>query len=80
MAYSGYTYEELLSLKSEAVDKLLSQLDLLVDGRYVADKRSDSPVQRKQQSEDHRYEHHQAGRKSSSGRKICMKEEKYGNH
>ncbi len=39
MAYSGYTYEELLSLKSEAVDKLLSQLDLLVDGRYVADKR-----------------------------------------
>lgn len=39
MAYSGYTYEELLSLKNEAVDKLLSQLDLLVDGRYVAEKR-----------------------------------------
>ena len=75
MAYSGYTYEELLSLKSEAVDKLLSQLDLLVDGRYMAD----TSVQRKQQSEDHRYERHQAGRQSSSGRKIYMKERKYGN-
>lgn len=39
MAYSGYTYEELTAMKSEAVDKLLSMLDLLVDGRYVQDKR-----------------------------------------
>lgn len=39
MAYSGYIYEELTAMKSEAVDKLLSMLDLLVDGRYVQDKR-----------------------------------------
>ena len=39
MAYSGYTYEELISMKNEAVDKLLSQIDILVDGRYVAELR-----------------------------------------
>ncbi len=39
MAYSGYTYDELLSLKNEAVDKLLSQLDILVDGRFVAEQK-----------------------------------------
>lgn len=39
MAYSGYTYEELISLKNPAVDLLLSQVDLLVDGRYVAEQR-----------------------------------------
>lgn len=35
MAYSGYTYEELKAMKSEAVELLLSQIDLLVDGRFV---------------------------------------------
>lgn len=39
MAYSGYTYEELVSMNNEAVDKLLSILDLLVDGRYVKEER-----------------------------------------
>ena len=39
MAYSGYTYEELISLGDEWVDKLLSILDLLVDGRYVQEER-----------------------------------------
>lgn len=39
MAYSGYTYEELLSMNNEAVDKLLSILDLLVDGRYAKEER-----------------------------------------
>lgn len=39
MAYSGYTYEELVSMKNEAVDKLLSILDLLVDGRYIKEER-----------------------------------------
>lgn len=39
MSYTGYTYEELISMKNEAVDKLLSQIDILVDGRYVAELR-----------------------------------------
>lgn len=39
MAYSGYSYEELISMNNEAVDKLLSILDLLVDGRYVKEER-----------------------------------------
>ena len=39
MAYSGYTYEELISLGDVWVDKLLSILDLLVDGRYVQEER-----------------------------------------
>ncbi len=39
MAYTGYTYEELVSLKDPAVDLLLSQVNLLVDGRYVAEER-----------------------------------------
>ncbi len=42
MAYSGWTYEQLLQ-KGEnepAVKKLLSLLDILVDGRFVLEKRS----------------------------------------
>jgi len=39
MAYSGYTYEELISMEDESVNNLLSILDLLVDGRYVAEER-----------------------------------------
>ena len=39
MAYSGFTYEELTAMKNPAVDYLLSMLDLLVDGRYVAAER-----------------------------------------
>lgn len=39
MAYSGYTYEELIALNDEWVNKLLSILDLLVDGRYVQEER-----------------------------------------
>lgn len=35
MAYSGYTWEELLALPDPFVRRLLSQLDLLVDGRFV---------------------------------------------
>lgn len=35
MAYSGYTYEELLKLNDPAVDRLLSMTDLLVDGRFI---------------------------------------------
>lgn len=39
MAYSGYTYEELAGLNSEPVNKLLSIIDILVDGRFVAEQR-----------------------------------------
>lgn len=39
LAYTGYTYEELISMEDESVNKLLSILDLLVDGRYVQEER-----------------------------------------
>ena len=39
MAYSGYTYEELLALNDPEVDRLLSLLDWLVDGRFVQEQR-----------------------------------------
>ena len=39
MAYSGYTYEELVSMNDEGVNNLLSILDLLVDGRYIQEER-----------------------------------------
>jgi len=37
MSFTGYTYEELIELgeKNEFVLKLLGQLDLLIDGRFV---------------------------------------------
>ena len=35
MAYSGYTFEELLAQEDPFVRRLLEQLDLLVDGRYI---------------------------------------------
>ena len=39
LAYTGYTYEELISMEDEYVNKLLSILDLLVDGRFVLEER-----------------------------------------
>ena len=39
LAYTGYTYEELISMEDESVNKLLSILDLLVDGRFVLEER-----------------------------------------
>ena len=39
MAYSGYTYEELTAMKDPEVDKLLSMVDWLVDGRFIQDQR-----------------------------------------
>lgn len=40
MAYTGYTFEELLSLNDSAVRPLLEQLDLLVDGRFIEAEKS----------------------------------------
>ena len=40
MAYSGYTYEQLIADGRAGVRGLLEQLDLLVDGRYEAEHRS----------------------------------------
>ena len=34
-----YTYEELLDMNDESTDRLLEVTDLLIDGRYEADKR-----------------------------------------
>ncbi len=39
MAYSGYTYEELVAMNDPEVDKLLSLIDWLVDGRFVLEQR-----------------------------------------
>lgn len=39
LAYTGYTYEELISMEDESINNLLSILDLLVDGRYVQEER-----------------------------------------
>ncbi len=38
-AYTGYTLEELLALEDPYAGRLLSQLDVLVDGRFVLSKR-----------------------------------------
>ena len=38
-AYSGYTYEELTEMKDMDVDELLSKIDLLVDGRFIAEQK-----------------------------------------
>ena len=40
MAYTGYTFEQLLSLEDPSVRALLEQLDLLVDGRFVRAQKS----------------------------------------
>lgn len=40
MAYSGYTFEELCQLPDPFVLKLLSLLDLLVDGKFVETERN----------------------------------------
>ena len=34
MAFSGYTYEELVAMNNPAVDGLLDELSILVDGRF----------------------------------------------
>lgn len=40
MAYTGYTFEELLALDDPAVRPLLAEIDLLVDGRFVEAEKS----------------------------------------
>lgn len=40
LAYTGYTFEQLLELSDPYVRKLLSQLDLLVDGPFIAAERN----------------------------------------
>lgn len=40
MAYTGYTFEQLLELDDPFVRALLAQLDLLVDGRFVLAEKS----------------------------------------
>ena len=39
VTFTGYTYEELLDMNDESTDRLLEVTDLLIDGRYEADKR-----------------------------------------
>ena len=40
MAYSGYTFEQLMELPDPYVKQLLSQLDLLVDGPFIEAERN----------------------------------------
>ena len=39
-SYSGYTFEELIELGTEAQKALLREIDVLVDGRFELEKRS----------------------------------------
>lgn len=39
VTFTGYTYEELLDMNDERTNRLLEVTDLLIDGRYEADKR-----------------------------------------
>jgi anaerobic ribonucleoside-triphosphate reductase activating protein len=39
MSYTGYTLEELHGLKDNDVEKFISQLDILIDGRYMKNKK-----------------------------------------
>lgn len=40
MTYSGYTYEELLSMQNPEVDALLGICDYLVDGKFLQEERN----------------------------------------
>lgn len=37
--WSGYTYNELLERKDETINKILYNIDILIDGKYEEDKR-----------------------------------------
>ena len=38
--YSGYTFEELQNRKDEETDKLLKKIDVLVDGRFIEERKN----------------------------------------
>ena len=38
-AFTGYTYEELLAREDEDTNRLLSLIDLLIDGRFELEKK-----------------------------------------
>jgi anaerobic ribonucleoside-triphosphate reductase activating protein len=40
VSYTGYTYEELLENNDNGVKTLLSESDILIDGRYVHERKS----------------------------------------
>lgn len=42
MIYSGYTLEELRNFNSVAVEKILSNVDLLIDGEYIEEKNNNT--------------------------------------
>ncbi len=37
VAYSGWTYEELIAMQNEDVHNLLNEIDVLVDGKFIQD-------------------------------------------
>jgi anaerobic ribonucleoside-triphosphate reductase activating protein len=40
MVYTGYTYNELVELKNPSINKILDQIDYLIDGRFILKERS----------------------------------------
>ena len=40
VCYTGWTYEQLLEKRDPAVDALLAQVDLLIDGPFVLEQRN----------------------------------------
>lgn len=44
LVYTGFTYEELIAMKSAPVDRCLSKIGVLIDGRYVESKNTGVPL------------------------------------
>lgn len=38
-SYTGYTYEQLINIPDQSIHRLLSNVDVLVDGRYIESQR-----------------------------------------
>lgn len=44
LVYTGFTYEELLEKKSMTIDRCLSKIGVLIDGRYIESKNTGVPL------------------------------------
>lgn len=44
LVYTGFTYEELLAQKSMVVNRCLSKIGVLIDGRYIEEKNTNVPL------------------------------------
>lgn len=62
-AYSGWKYEQLVSMHNPDVDALLNACDVLVDGPYIEQQRNlELLLSRQRKSASYRYERHPSKR------------------